>query len=278
MAIKYDPQFFVYTSDATPFPLEGVKPLFDRLLRGSKPIVLFVHGRGKEPGKSLKGTGLLLREVAHIEGHAVKKLEDYGPAAVLFSWDSKRGRGFKDRERPLSNTPEGARRFASVLDKLSESLAGAPASHPPVTLLAHSMGTIVVERYVEQNGGWRSPGQGPLFSNVVLSSADADNIGHPVWVDKIASVERVFVTVNPMDPTLEDSVEARQPNAVALGRNPGPPLSNTATYAMLEVKAHEIFTKRPEHPEISNFFAAAFSGNVPAGEALPAPGHRIRLR
>ena len=273
MAIKYDPQFFVYTSDATPFRLGEVKALFDRLLRGTKPVVLFVHGRGKEPEKSLKGTGILLREIANIEGHAVEKLEAYGASVVMFSWDSKRGRGFKDRDRPLGNMPEAAQRFAGVLDAVANAVAGAPAQHPPVTLLAHSMGTIVVQTYVKQNGGWRSPGAGRLFSNVVLSSADADNLGHPAWVNQIAAVERVFVTVNPVDPTLEDSTEARQPNAVALGRDPGGVLSNAATYAMLEIKAHEIFTKRPEHPEISKFFDAAFKG---AGEAQP--GQRIRLR
>ena len=272
MAIQYDPQFFVYTSDATPFKLDGVKPLFDRLLRGSKPIVLFVHGRGDEPKKSLKGTGFFVG-LFGVEGKAVQKLEQYGSSVVLFSWDSRRGSGLTDRERPLANMPDSARRFANVLGEVAKSLAAAPAAHPPVTLLAHSMGTIVVQTYVQQNGGWRSPGDGRLFANVVLSSADADNLGHPAWVDKIAAVERVFVTVNPIDPTLEESVEARQPSAVALGRDPGAPLANAATYAMLQINAHEIFTKKPDHPEISKFFDAAFKGS-----GQTQPGQRITLR
>jgi len=272
MAIKYDPQFFVYTGDATPFRLDGVKPLFDRLLRGTKPIVLFLHGRGDEPEKSLKGPGFFAR-LAGVEGKAVSKIEDYGSAAVLFSWDSRRGDGLTDRERPLANMPESGRRFAAVLEAVAQAVAAAPAQHPPLTLLAHSMGTIVVQTYVQQNGGWRSPGQGRLFANVVLSSADADNLGHPAWVDKVAEVERVFVTINPVDPTLERSVEARQPNAIALGQEPGAVLSNVTTYAMLQIKAHEIFKKRPEHPEISRFFDSAFKG----GGAVN-PGQRIRLQ
>jgi hypothetical protein len=275
MALQYDPQVLVYTSDATPFRLDGVKPLFDRLLRGTKPVVLFVHGRGDEPKKSLKGTGFFANLVG-VEGRAVQKLEQYGSAVVMFSWDSRRGSGLTDRERPLANMPDAARRFAAVLGEVAKA-AAAPASRPPLTLLAHSMGAIVVQTYVQQNGGWRSPGAGPLFSNVVLSSADADNVGHPAWVDAIDGMERVFVTVNPVDPMLNDSIEARQPNALALGRDPGLPLSN-ATYAMLQIRAHEIFTKKSDHPEISTFFATAFAGNVPSGDPQPGPGHRIRLR
>jgi hypothetical protein len=35
--------------------------------------------------------------------------------------------------------PDSARRFANLLGEVAESLAAAPAAHPQVTLLAHSM-------------------------------------------------------------------------------------------------------------------------------------------
>lgn len=285
MAIKYDERFLVYTSDTRGFELPQVKPLFDRLLRESRPIVLFVHGRGKEPAKSLVGAGFFAG-LGGVEGKAVSKLEAYGATVVMVSWDSQRSGfllfGLTDRERALGNTADGARRLGQVLDALEASVTEARQAGvalPSITFLAHSMGTIVVQRYVERNGSWRRPDAGRLFTNVILSSADADNLDHPKWVDKIAAVERLFVTVNGSDDTLVRSKEGRPASAVALGLDPGGLLSEAATYARIDIQAHEIFTRRPEHPELVSFFAAAFDGKeIPLGERLSAPGKQFRLR
>lgn len=275
--LRYDPAFVVYQRDARGIPPEGVKPLFDRLLAGNQPVVLFVHGRGDEPGKSLQGGDL-------VEGEAVRKLEEYGTKVVLFSWDSKKGGGIFqpfDRDRPLANTPEGARRFAGVIEKLDQSLAQLAASGrrpPPLTLLAQSMGTIVLQKYVD-TVGWRPPAGQARFNRVVLSSADADNLGHAAWVDKIASVERVFVTVNPSDSVLKRSKEARAPNAAALGLVPGDVLAQHPMYVHIDLDGHEVFTRGRRHPEIERFFAAVFAGTeIPPGDPLPPPGRRFRLR
>jgi len=283
-SIKYDENLLVYTSDAKGFASNELRPLFDRLLGGSRPIVLFIHGRGKEPGKSLQGAGFFAG-LAGVEGHAVAKLEAYGVVVVMISWDSERSGflifGLSDRARSLGNTAAGAQRLGVVLDSLGESLQSREQlhlTHPPITLLAHSMGTIVLQKYIEQNNGFRRQTAGPTFTNVLISSADADNIGHATWVDKIANVEHVFITTNPDDPTLVKSDEGRPANAVALGRNPGNALSQGATYAVISIKAHEIFTKRLDHPELSNFFGTSFvSDVVPLGVALPPPGRRFRL-
>src|ERR1051326_1842550 len=285
MAIKYYERFLVYTSDTRGFEATGLKPLFDRLLRGDRPIILFVHGRGKEPAKSLAGAGFFAG-LGGVEGKAVAKLEAYGATVVMFSWDSQRSGflffGLTDRERALGNTSEGASRFGRVLGVFDQAIAEARQAGitpPSVTLLAHSMGTIVLQRFVEINNGWRPSASGALFTNVILSSADADNLGHAAWVEKIAAVERVFITVNRNDDTLVRSHEGRQPTAVALGLDPGELLSEAATYALISINAHEIFTKRTDHQEISTFFAAAFEGReIPLGDPLPAPGRRFRLR
>jgi hypothetical protein len=134
----------------------------------------------------------------------------------------------------------------------------------------------VLQRFVEANG-WQ-PAVVPLFTNVILSSADADNLGHALWVNKIAAAERVFLTVNGKDDTLAKSTEGRPASAVALGLNPGAVLADAATYATISIDAHEVFTKRPDHPELSGFFGAAFDGrDIPLGQALPGPGRRFRL-
>ena len=146
MAIKYDERFLVYTSDTRGFEATGLKPLFDRLLRSDRPIILFVHGRGKEPAKSLAGAGFFAG-LGGVEGKAVAKLEAYGATVVMFSWDSQRSGflffGLTDRERALGNTSEGASRFGRVLGVFDQAIAEARQAGitpPSVTLLAHSMG------------------------------------------------------------------------------------------------------------------------------------------
>jgi esterase/lipase superfamily enzyme len=268
------PASLVYTADAHAFGGDGVRPLFDQLLRGTQPVVIFVHGRGNEPKKSLFGGTL-------VEGKAVSKLEAYGVKVVLFSWDSKAESLF-DRKLPLSHMEESSKRLSDVMNALASSIGAmeeAHLQHPPVTLLAHSMGTIVVKTYAEGDHPWKTPGGAPLFTNVILSSPDADDIGHASWVDKIARIEPVFVTTNPSDPTLKESNDARVSPARPLGLDPGNTVATTAKYVHIDVEKHEIFTKTASHPEISLFFADLFEGKDPnLSDALALPGHQFRLR
>lgn len=268
--MKFDPALFVYTSDAEGFRADQLETLFNGLLRQGRPVVLFIHGRGKEPGKSLEGAGFIVRSFG-VEGKAVPKLEAYGSKAALLSWDSQRGGflffGLSDRQRALGNMDAAAQRLSDTIEKLGRAAAAVGPARPPLTLVAHSMGSIVLQRYIENNAGWRTPGAGRLFDNVVISSADADNLGHAAWVDKIAAVERVFLTVNPSDPTLAKSKEGRQPNAGPLGINPGNVLSSKAIYVDIKIEAHEVFSKGHGHAEIERFFADALAGKDPSSGA-----------
>ena len=283
-ALPYRDDLVVYTGDKRGFRRSEVKPLFDRQLLGNKPVVLFVHGRGDEPEKSLNGTNFVFAAFG-FEGLAVAKLEKYGATVVLLSWDSKRGRGRRDRTRPLANMPVAQERFGFVLDRLAESItesesAGRPA--PPMILVAHSMGTIVVQRYVESRGGWSPRGSQALFDHVILTSSDADNTGHTTWVDRIGSVERVFITVNPEDGTLEDSAgEPREvTGAKPLGQDPGSVVSNAATYIHMEnTTAHEIFEQKPRNPEITTFFRSVITNTeVRLGRRTGGPGQQFHLK
>jgi hypothetical protein len=71
--IEFDNNNLLYTGDLRAYQQAGVEPLFEDLLRGQRPVVLFIHGRGTEPRKSLQGTGIVLRRF-HVDGQAVKKL------------------------------------------------------------------------------------------------------------------------------------------------------------------------------------------------------------
>ena len=263
--LRYDSAKLVYTLESkkpVSHDIDQIGKLFDQALRAQTPVVLFIHGRGPEPQKSLLGgTGA-------AKGLAVKKLSDYGVNVLMYNWDSEAAAGdSKDRQRPLNNMPAAQERLGMVLDKLGQTLINLEHEHitpPPITLLAHSMGTIVVQRYVEAQDRWRTPGGRSLFTNVVLSSSDATHEGHALWVDKIAAVEpHVYVTINPIDFVLGQSRIAHPPNPHPLGREkPGDDRSQHATYVKISALNHEIFNTGDGRP----FFKKIFAGEHPAGD------------
>jgi len=193
--LTYDPAKLVYTTDRKAHTIDELGKLFNTVLRQPRPVVLFVHGRGDEPQKSL----------AKKDGAALGLEEDYGLKVLMYDWESKAA-STKDRARPLSHMTEAQERFGMVIDKLGQTLLNLEregVTPTKITLLAHSMGTIVVERYVEANNAWRTPGGRPLFTTVVICSSDTARVGHAAWVDKIADVERrIFISVNSRDVVL----------------------------------------------------------------------------
>lgn len=262
--LLYDAKRLLYGDDGTAYAEEELPAAFDAAFGRGKPVVLFIHGRGDEPAKSLQGGGRI------VEGQAVRKIKAYGVSVLMLSWDSKRGGKpweFRDRDRPLQQTPEAGRRIGTVLHALSAWLAEHP-THPPVTLLVHSMGTIALQRCLE-GGGWPAS-ERPLFASVVLSSADADDLGHQHWVEKIPASENVYVTFNPGDPALKISTESRAPGAVALGLGAAQDLADNARYVELHAdpraarrfKAHETFNKCVclGHAQVIRFFHDRFHG------------------
>jgi esterase/lipase superfamily enzyme len=285
-SLPYREDRYLYASDRTAYGIEQVEDALDAAAQRGRPIVLFVHGRGAEPEKSLNGTGGLTQ--VFVEGRAVHKLEAYDASVLLVSWDSKRGGfgpfGIRDRTRPLGNTPAGGAKLREVLHRVS-AWADQNPSRPPVSLLAHSMGTIVLEECVRA-GGWPERST-PLFRNVILCSADADNLGHAKWVEDIPATERVYVTVNPGDEILRDSSEGRQQLARALGLDPGTPLASNATYVALHADAkkaerfgpHEVFHKCScrGHAQVVRFFRVVLRGETPDLGAGARPGSVARL-
>ena len=277
--MRYTSDLLAYTSDKHGFAEGELQPLFDRLLHDNKPLVIFIHGRGDEPSKSLEGTNAFFSFFG-FEGLAVQKITAYDVNVVMVSWDS-RAASRNDRERPLANMPEAQGRLAKVLDAFARA-SDATVSHVPVTLLAHSMGTIVLEKYVKEHG-WQLRGITPLFSHVVLSSSDADDKEHDKWLQIIASVERVLVTINPDDGILGKSAKQRREIAGSrpLGRDPRESFARDATYIHIPpIGAHEIFERQPRgaRGRITTFFDAIFHGNDPQrGRQLAGVGHHFEL-
>ncbi|MBU2570449.1 MAG: alpha/beta hydrolase [Gammaproteobacteria bacterium] len=200
----------------------------------------------------------------------------------MFSWDSERGGwglfDIDDRERPLENIPEATRKLNELLTRIKQYRAN-KNSKKPFVLLAHSMGTIVLQKLVENEElkSWPST-EGAIFSNVVISSSDANNLGHEEWVQQIAATERTYVTFNNDDGTLKNSTEARPEGAVALGLNPGNKFANDANYINLtglgmsisdqneeDNDHHEMFNKCSMFNQVNmcQFYDSALKGNEP---------------
>ena len=261
---NYTNRYALYTSDKKGYSASQIEPLLDEVLEKEGPTILFVHGRGSEPKKSLQGGTL-------VTGLAVHKLEKgYGSNVVMFSWDSEAGFGFKDRTRPLSKIDNAVISFSEVLEGIQNYKKKNPQSED-IALIVHSMGNIVVETYVRSKGDWISNGNLPLFSNVILSSPDSDDVGHAEWVEKISAIDSVYVTINKWDKVLNKSYDERDPNSTPMGLEPGTNLAPKAVYIDLSEageneggknKRHENFDKRGMYDQVyvCTFFHQALTG------------------
>ena len=229
----------LYLSDGSKYNFDQIEFALDKVFSYNKPVVLLVHGRGNEPNKSLNG-GFF------VEGKAVHKLEQqYNVKVLLFNWNSKAF--FIDRHKPLKNIPAAAESFSIVLERIQSYLKHATAKK--ISLLVHSMGSIVMQKYVESYG-WNYNQR--IFNNVLFSEPDADNKNHASWVDKIAAVEKVYITINRNDFILSLAFDARKNGNRALGKKPLAPFSQLATYldftrlgkkANRKIRTHDIFNK-----------------------------------
>ncbi len=261
--MEFNPSTPLYTSDLRAWRIDQLPEVLALLNATGKPVVLFVHGRGKEPGKSLQGG-------TFTKGMAVHKIErGYDVRVLMFNWDSAfRGWNLFDREVPLSHTAAGGLALGATLAGLRQYEAANPGSALPA-LLVHSMGSIVVQRAM-QDGHWL--GGSNLFSAVLFSQPDADDVGHAAWLDPLASREKVFVTQNQDDNVLVRSTDARPAGAKALGLGTPQPLAPHATYVDLtnmgalgkKDEDHEVFGKGAMNGQlyVCQFFTQALTGKA----------------
>jgi hypothetical protein len=190
------------------FNLDGYARQLPAWLADATPLVLFVHGRGDEPAKSVVGQQGLAK------GRALLHLTARGLRPVLINWDAKPARLRPlDRSRPLHNIADAATVLSEVLRIHAQQAAQSPPHRRPA-LLAHSMGAIVLQRVVE-SGSW--PGGAPLFSHIVISEPDANLRGHTQWLDRLAATESVWVTWNRADIVLLNARDSRPRDEVPLG-------------------------------------------------------------
>jgi len=145
-----------------------------------RPIVLYVHGRGNEPSKSLK------------EGILRGLSDEYGVMPILFTWPSGKGL-FPEREARDAGPALG-----DVLGQLRD-IRSASAAGLTVSLLTHSMGSFVLEGFL---GNYTGGLPGGLIDSVVISSSSSTVDHHAAWVEKIDFSPAVFITYGHDDPML----------------------------------------------------------------------------
>lgn len=246
---QFDSKYPLYVRDGSKFGFDEVDKALDRVYSTGKPVVMFIHGRGNEPNKSLD-------KATFVEGGAVRKIEDHYNATVLmFNWDSQAF--LYDRSKPLSKMKESAESLAVVLTKMWKYFE----SHPDVkrpSLVAHSMGSIVVETYIKKYG-WFPYAASALFSRVFFTSPDADNTNHWIWLNEIGRTEKVYLSINKNDDILEKSNNDREGEAKPLGLWPISPYSENVVYLDLTNIAggvHEAFNK--ENMKSQAYFCQIF--------------------
>lgn len=242
--LKYDPKYPLYTSDAERYGFDQVDAALDKVFSAQLPVVFFIHGRGNEPNKSIfSGT--------FVEGGAVRKLEtQYKTKVLMFNWNSKAT--LSDRTEPLSQMNVGAESLRKVLLQVKDYLNRIENKNKKMVLVAHSMGSIILQTLIQKAYWPTVVDQKPLFSQILISSPDADNVKHWEWLNELSASENIFVTINKDDDILEKSTDDREEGRDPLGLKPVLPLSPKVTYLDLsklgetEGQAsgrHEVFNK-----------------------------------
>lgn len=226
--------------------------VLDTLFAARKPVVLYVHGRGREPGKTLK------KDI-------IRTLErDYDVKVLMFNWDSA-----VPLVRPLFRPVASAQASGAELRDLILRISKYRDAHPetasvPVSLLVHSMGNITL--HAATNDSDLTPAGRPLFANILMTGSDEDANGHKAWVEKLQAQHTVMITINRQDGTLARS---HHPDGVpALGTNPAPPLAANAVYFDVSDQVgavHRLFQKSNQHGRVAvcKVFTALLRGEAP---------------
>ncbi len=238
--MQYQDRIYLYRSDGGALDLADLPGW---LLQRHKPVLLHVHGRGQEPNKSLH------------QKQTVRQLEqDFALDCLLFSWDSHPAgligpARLMNRSIPLANAARGAQKLTEVLQVLANM---AQPAHLPA-LLVHSMGNVVLQKLVQQQG-W--PMGRRLFSNVLLTEPDCDAQGHAAWLQGVAEQQPLFVTINRKDQILRLARDGRSAaqSPLGLGLEPAGELAAAAHYLDLSGllgKTHTVFLKAKMHDQLS---------------------------
>jgi esterase/lipase superfamily enzyme len=135
-----------------------------------------------------------------------------------------------------------------------------------LNLMLHSMGNYLLKQMFKST---ISRGTDLIFDNVIMCAADANNLDHSLWVDRIRFNRRLYITINENDNALSASrMKSGQDQLARLGH---------VLYGLNAAKVHYVnFTDsawvgnshayfegnaRARNKSVREFFKAAFNGN-----------------
>lgn len=233
---KFNPECRIVVAPCTRSKISEIDKALDDAFATGKPVVLYIHGRGNEPKKTLNE-------------RILKTLEaDYSVKVLMLNWDSK---VVNPLHRPVKEAHESGPHLQEVITRLVEYRK----SHPEikavnVSLLAHSMGNLVLRKALENLD--LSSASEPLFTNILMTGSDEDAENHNLWIEKLSARETILITINEQDSILRRS---NHPDGkTPLGLNPKPPLAANAYYldaTGLVGGTHRLFTKGKQHSRIA---------------------------
>lgn len=136
-----------------------------------------------------------------------------------------------------------------------------------LNLLFHSMGNYIYKNYMSSS---TYSGNRLVFDNVIMAAADANNPGHPEWVDRIQCRKRVYITINENDIALRASrMKAGEEQQARLGHWPYNLDSRRAVYVNFTSASgvgdsHAYFEGDPvqTNTNVKGFFDSALNGGV----------------
>ncbi len=225
--------------------------------RKADNFIFYVHGRGKEPNKSLQ--------------EVIPALEkEYTAVVLMFHW-------FPSYKGKLGYPKEEAEAAAPDLGKALEYFQQYKNSHKDefknikTTMLVHSMGNIVFGKFMESYvKGKLDKG---LFDTIILNSADADAKKHDKWVSKIGFTDNLYITLNDGDSVLSASAKLQkekrlgqlgEEKATTISGKPIPLAGNAKYVDVSEIGVnHRYFLKAGQEDNrwLEQFYQSVMNGN-----------------
>ena len=148
-------------------------------------LILFIHGRGKHPGKAFRQRLLIDLQ------------KDYSAKVIMFHWPSWDG--------PLGFPEQAARDAAEDFITVLRGLKAFKEKHTDLiqgvrfTLLTQSMGSLVLE---ESAVRLQNDSLGTLFDTLVISASASCTKDHAAWVSSLDLSDHIYILMNRDDPVL----------------------------------------------------------------------------
>jgi esterase/lipase superfamily enzyme len=210
-----------------------------------KNLVVFIHGRGKQPEKAYKQD--ILEDMEN----------EYQAKVIMFHWPS----WISMLSRPILNAHESSIFLADFFKEMEKFIRENPEKWKSlnVTLMMHSMGNILFEDVVKQK--LFSSNQ-TLFNSLILSSSDIDAKNHHKWLSKVQFAKKTYVISNPKDVVLKSVEKLLKKSRLGVRQtdfdgNPVPKLKNV-TYISLdhEMGYHRYYIGRIRTEETKKIFSS----------------------